>query len=337
MSARILAVMVLSAAAAAACESGFEPEYLVKDLRVLAASVDPPELTIPIPPEVAQRLRERMAAGFEGGGAGGDNADRGMFSPDQFPQFSLPVSFSVLLADGQESTRIYPFRLQACTLEGSQCAADAPAPVVAEGTVGVGESTVDAQVPSDALFAAAQADMFMGYYGFAVWLRGEIDAGEAEPMVFVKALLVYPDFTGDRVPNRNPAILDILVGEKDKEEPVPLNAAGRFEVKLGSEHRVLPFLAPEDRERYTVVTYEGEVLELEEYLTVGLYSTCGDFDSTRASEEPDMAFDPEDVEKTLAVTWTAPSDGPAICTIWFVVTDGRGGEDWHILDVDVTQ
>jgi len=320
------------------CSAGFESPSQVLDLRILAVRVEPPEVVYP---------------------------SDGMGVPEIDPAtFSLPATrLTLLVADPVEPAAKFAYRVEGCVFtNGLVCDDDLPRVEFASGKAFPGTVDVDITIPLDLIMASFEADPFFGYFGVAVWLTGEIRRGD-EIAPFVKAFILSPGygFEGEktRLSNRNPGITGLLTGEKEAETPIALDDEGRFSAAVGEKVRLLAQIPPEDRETYWVMTLAlempdlsegelpegldpgeltslGEEKEITEELSVDFFGTCGRFAADWKSEELHLLFEKEEEkkEKDLGVDWTAP-DEAGECYLWFVVSDGRGGIDWHSLTVSV--
>ena len=170
----------------------------------------------------------------------------------------------------------------------------------------------------------------------------------------MKAVLVTPDFVGDRAANANPRISRLLEGEREKETPVQTDQEGVVVFARDQEYRLLPDIPEEDRETFTVITFDtdfsalvagtdpaellasAQLEEITEQLSVRFFANCGNFSASSKTEEPNPVFETaEEAEaKTLSVRWTSPAD-PEECKLWFVVDDGRAGAGWFEIAVRV--
>jgi hypothetical protein len=302
---------ILLVALLAACSPGFESPSEVNDLRILAVQVEPPEA-----------LYASDALGI----------------PTDLAAFEPPMTrVRLLVANPVAASEKLSYEVGACILgEGQECEPDKPNPAFGSGKSLPGVIEVEATLPLDLVMASAEADMAKGFFGSAVWMKGEVSDGETD-VPFLKAFLVLPDYGGLRTPNRNPRITELRQGKKKESEPLELADDGALEVEAGGDAvRILPVIPEEDREAYMVLTFELEEKELTEEMTVRFYADCGSWNGDETTEVLDIAFETEEDRKNkdLSLEWTPP-DEPAECTLWFVAMDARGGIGWTTLPVRV--
>jgi hypothetical protein len=181
------------------------------------------------------------------------------------------------------------------------------------------------------LTMVAQADPYRGLGGIRQVVQIEVQAG-AENVVGFKRVVFQP-------PSKVPVTLNVnpIVG------PVEFNDAGwgptdtvRFSVApprmmgvmMGSsvknqlailEDRSLP-------EDYVVRTFEGETRVLHETWRYNYFATHGSFSPTQGGGN-NLLFADAGIETTWAPVGTEDG-GSGPTTVWIVVRDGRGGENW---------
>ncbi len=315
----------------AACSPDFDRASDVFDLRILAVRTEPAERVYQI------TLYED-----------------GVPQLDPTALVGLETVVTLLVANPPEPTAPLSYRVEGCLLdEALDCRDDELRTLFGQGESPPGEIAVTAAIPLELAVGSFQEDPFFGIYGAAVWLAGEVARGE-EALPFLKSFALVPDYGQGRTANVNPEIAGILAGEEGKEAPVELDGEGRFHAAPGGKTRFLAEFPEGTRETYVVKAVDIAGLEfttdttveavweaaydkeLTEELAVDFFGTCGRFSEDWKSEALSLAFETEEdkADKDLSVTWRAPEE-PGPCTLWFVVTDGRGGVGWYVLPVAV--
>lgn len=123
----------------------------------------------------------------------------------------------------------------------------------------------------------------------------------------------------EEVANRNPTLEALLLGDEEEEEPDPVP------VDAGAAIRMSPIVAPGSVETYGRLTLSGDRVETEEELYLSYYFSCGSAPSLRSGGPDD-----------LAATYRAPST-PGTCTVYAILRDDRGGEDWRSREIVVPE
>lgn len=313
-------------ALASACSPGFDDVTEVKDLRVLVVQASPPQHLIALPPEA---LFQAITA----------------FKTPTTLTEPVDVAVTLLVADPRKKEGEVQVKLEACVLGGDKrCRDDYPRVPIADKWVPLGESTFVATLPPDLLNGAMEEDSIKGIFGAAIWINGEITDGETtEP--FLKTFILMTDYTGgQQKQNTNPSF-ELEAGEEEKETPVTLNAQGAFEATAGEEVRFLPVVAEEEHQDFIVFTFtqdpnsdkEPGFEEKTEEMTFRFYASCGSLSTDFKSEQTVIFWEKDDPEeeKDLSVKWNPPDEPTDVCTIWFLIEDGRGGVNWIELPVVV--
>jgi len=138
--------------------------------------------------------------------------------------------------------------------------------------------------------------------------------------VFSFKRIVYsaPITTPPQAPNTNPQLLGITVDGQDW-------AADDSRVISRGDHVFVPTPDPTLVEDYQRLTFDHQLLQFHETWRYAFFTTVGKFNnpvtggvSNRTGEliPPDSTWSPPDLAPSLGVTF------------WFVVQDGRGGENW---------
>lgn len=296
---RPLLPLLLLALPLAACVERQDEPSLVRDLRVLAVALEPPELMAPT--------------------CATDD-------PAALLTFMAPVRLDALLQDPAGQGRALAWTLRACartddatcTREGEsvQLAAGEAAPgvltrVVRPGMAALADGTLLVR-------RVAEEDRNKGLGGIRMPLVLEVRAGDEvvqAQKLAVFSCRLFPEMR----PNVNPALPGLtLEGAPLGEQDVPeLVGPGPFALEP------LDFTALE--EPYTVPTYSLEPLALEERWKLAWYTTLGRIapDETGGVELGDAA------QVRHRTGWTPPRDaGPQEVRLWVTVRDGRGGMGW---------
>jgi len=315
-----LTVLLIIAAAVVACSPGFDDVAAVTDLRVLAVSAEPSEQIYLVSPPA-----------------------------------EVETTITLVIASPVQPDAPVDWRLTACVPDtDGDCEAGTDLPLAA-GTDLPGEVQADVAFTGPMIRAAFDADPLGGVFGAALWVLGTVEQDGELPDRFLKRILLSPDWGLGRQPNRNPWIEEVLVGERDEEEPLDLDAAGIWRVGPGTEHRLLPVSPEASRETHVVPTMEfaGDVdltdpesidpsqvtfgsEEIEEALTYRFAADLGGLSVSSKSEHinPMLESDEDKEDRDLSVTWTAPGE-PGEGTLWFIVGDDFAGVGWLSLPVIV--
>jgi hypothetical protein len=312
---RCIAIAVL--AAAAGC-GDFETPSIVLDLRVLGATVTPPEIVADVDPD----------------------------NPEQVELEDVEVC--ALVADPNESRRL-AWSLVACApTDDKRCNEEGrPFVNIGTGTVDDPEESPTPVSICDTLPASAQLlaviqdalenDNFSGLGGIpvqielAVWPAGADFASTAQ--FAAKTMLYSPRIPEQRVANQNPSVAEITATTAD--DSVLTLPVGRCNevtapvVAPGETLRIEPIEPDGVREDYVVPTLDGSFRTFTESLRYAFYATAGEW----SPENSGGPKDPFGNEPNLWADWTAPQGetvGAGLdVRMWLVQRDERGGLAWY--------
>jgi len=347
----IVPVFLLLAMVSACSKPDFDEPSEVEDLRVLAIRLEPPEYIYD--------QKKCITAEFE------DDGLKVAFDPDcLLADVTTKVTFLVADPRYDKHKRMY-YHVNGCVLGADfQCLEDKVNEELASVPSYLGSVSMVVTFSPDLLDQSLAADPYGGFFGFAVWMAGDIRSS-SEWLSYFRSFSMspeHPDVEIERVANRNPSIAQILIGPKGEEMQMELSEEGAFEAEGGETYRFLPDVPEEDKEKYTVqamATSEFIMLEegvgkgsdeepdwekmiydkeITEDLTVRFYGTCGKFEpDTKEDGGGKKMFYSEEEAKLfdLSTEWTAPEEKED-CTLWFVISDDRGGTNWHVLPVSVS-
>jgi hypothetical protein len=297
--------VALGALLCAACVGPEDTPSKVKDLRVLAMRMDPPEL---------------MA----------DGCSLDLTSLDTLFR---PVRLTALIPDPAGNGRELDYTLWACASQGDDlCEEDRVE--LARGVTTGGELVVDlspgpgvARLPNGDFLAqkVVEQDTYRGLGGvrmpLVLWVRG---GGE---QVYAQKLMVYScRYFPEMKANEQPRLPGLLVDGQPWEEEVPLELSGPGPFALEAPD----FSALE--EPYVVPSFELKPVALEEKWELAWHTTLGSI----SPNETGGADYGGGVERHR-VEWTPPQDAQAQeVRFWVVVRDGRGGMSWVTRTVKYT-
>ena len=115
----------------------------------------------------------------------------------------------------------------------------------------------------------------------------------------------------------------------------PIPTDGTWTVAPGAEVELVQVPTEASHEHYYMPTFEGEQTEADEEFRYFFLSDKGHFDrfSTNESDFKKFVQDlPGEYVKDVSATWTAPKETGA-ATLWFIMTDRRGGTAWRTVKV----
>jgi hypothetical protein len=290
----------------AGCVGSEDTPSNVKDLRVLALRMDPPEVF----------------------------AETCSTDPAMLADALLrPVRLTALIPDPAGNGRDLDYTLWACAdADDDTCTKDRVE--LARGITKAGELTVDifpgpgaARLPDGTFLAqkVLENDIYNGLGGvrlpLVLWVRG---GGE---QVYAQKLMVYGcRFFPEMKPNVQPVLPGLLLeGEPwDAEVPRELSGPGPFKLEAPD------FSALE--EEFIVPSFELKPIHLQESWELAWQSTLG---TMSPNQTGGTSFD--GVEERNRVEWRPPKDAQAQeVRFWVVVRDGRGGMSWVTRTVKYT-
>lgn len=245
------------------------------------------------------------------------------------------VQIDALVADPLGNGRTISYTFSTCTLldpNASACLGKSPGyQVLTTGTTAPNQGSVVISTvfaPSDAFVTQAlQQDNYHGLDGLRVPVQLSIAAGN-EQMVGVKLVVYTPPFPGiTNAPHNNPNIAGITVDGA----PWPNNGAFTFSMaqRPTDGWNIAPVFDGNAQATYQLPSFQGKILTFTESWLFDYFSTFGDFFSLTTAGGFQIA---SNAANATSSKWK-PADGtaPASGTFYVVVRDGRGGENWTIL------
>jgi hypothetical protein len=289
-----------------ACVGPEDTPTLVRDLRVLGISVEPPELMADACPLKVEDV----------------NLNPG--SP--LLAWAQPVRITTLIADPQGGGRAIQYELRACAHPSDRTCTEPGLSTQLTGNLGTaGELALDATLGTTfvgsepLLLKVFEQDVYKGLGGLRMPLVMHLTAGEEE--IHAQKLMV---FNCRRFPemkqNGTPVVPGYqLEGQPWLENELPLlKGEGPFKIEP------LDFSSLE--ESYVVPSYELQPVHLVESWKISWQADHG-----RLSRSESGGTDVGGQESRHQVEWTPRSDDPEQdVTFWMVVRDGRGGLSWAI-------
>ncbi|MBM7114330.1 hypothetical protein [Archangium primigenium] len=283
----------------AACVGSEDRPSNVKDLRVLAVRLEPPEV-------FADTCSTDPAA--------------------LLPALSRPLRFTALIPDPAGEGRDLDYVLTTCaTTTSALCEGEQVE--LARGVTRGGELTVELSPGpglarfQDGSFVAQRVleeDAYRGLGG--IWLPLQLEVSGGSERVYARKLMVYncPLVPG-MVVNVQPELGSLVLEGAPWFEGVPreLSGPGPFRVD------------PEDfsarQEDYVVPSFELKPVQLRESWELAWFSTLGGFSPNQTG-----GADLGGGEGRHQVEWSPPSgvSGPQDVLFWVVARDGRGGQTW---------
>lgn len=321
---RVFAYFVGAAMAIGAGGCGeFEDPTIVLDLRVLAMSVEPPEIVSPIDPD----------------------------NPTDFSNLTIAdVEVCALVAD-PGAARGLQFNMTACAPNRDLRCNEPDRPFLDLGAGRVEDpDTANAPVRVCATLPgslqtleiirdAVSADSLLGFGGVSVLVEMYVqpDGGSFDEAIFAAKRMSYAaKIPAERVANSNPTIESfetVRIGREEDDILLPLARCAEVDppvVNAGEILEIMPIEPEGVREDYVVPTFDGGTREFTENLTYSWFATHGSWSSGSTGGPKDFAGN----IPLLETEWTAPSD-PAVIgnwldvSLWVVQRDERGGASWR--------
>lgn len=310
----------------------FESRSIVLDLRVLAMTVEPPEIMVPLDPAAPQNIA------------------------------LADVEVCALVADPADS-RSLTYELVACAPTSTRRCDQSDRLVVALGA-GTVPDPEEAGAPVQMCATLPSTSVVLGVLleereelgsdeALLGWLIGNggnldiqvhlsvrgADAAEDTTQHAAKRMRYALPLPAARVANTNPWIDDLQALVDGTGEIVSMPAGRCGDVEPGIEPLVVgpgaviefePVEAEGVREDYVVPTFDGDERMFTENLTYSWYATHGSWQRQVSGGPKDIAGN----EPPLDSEWTAPDDPAELgdgldVSIWVVQRDERGGLYWR--------
>jgi len=289
--------------AVAACTPTLDSPDQVHDLRILAMRVIPPEVIV--------------------------NGDNGIPTGRIV---SPQITVTALVADPLGLGRSVHYVFSTCAqIDQSDSVVDNSTHRCLQGQIGYrvlvesdfvpgvsSELTMNFRPSSQLLDEAQDLDRYQGFGGLPLPVQLEVRAGGEDVFSFKRIVYSAPITTPPQAPNTNPQLLGITVDGQDW-------AADDSRVISRGDHVFVPTPDPTLVEDYQRLTFDHQLLQFHETWRYAFFTTVGKFNnpvtggvSNRTGEliPPDSTWSPPDLAPSVGVTF------------WFVVQDGRGGENW---------
>jgi hypothetical protein len=349
-----LLVLLAALAPAAAC-TNFEEVSNVKDLRVLAVKTDPSEVilrfdptTLSIDPASIPAIHVTPLLVDPPAEIEGRTVTWSLAACPNNPYGAAPPA-------GMGGGAPDPSGGARTTVGSTLCAPDAPntwplgAGVVAGG--GLDVTFTPAQ-----LIAAFMADIYVdqnlqphGGFDLGMPMNLELTVTDGvDTALAIKRLLFWgamlPGQVANHLPSK-PAAVTYRNRDEKTWEPIgdvtPLEPATPVRVALGTKLWVLPQPPDSDVESYVTTVLDRDpphmampVVIPRERLRYAFYATAGHFDPPRTTNEVPVGIEgtihleSQYVPPATLDDVPAGADGDHVATMWIVVRDDRGGEDW---------
>lgn len=286
----------------------------VHDLRMLAVRADPPDQLVD---------PNQLIAGAPVGAS-----------------HSQPVQLTALVAwpNGQGGPIQYTFTTCAKLDPNTQncLTSDAAYQVLASGTTTAPTGTVEITTTftaSDALLVqAAELDAYRGLDGLRLPVNLTLTTA-TDQLVGTKLVVYFQPIAGiPYVANQNPNITGVLV------ESTPWPNPGTFTFSTAARPKdgwdITPVYDPNEEVSYEVQKFSGEPLSLTESWLFDYFNTFGDYFSPSTAGGTAIFTN---TVNAVASHWNPPdASAPTPGTFYVVVRDGRGGENWLVLDAELT-
>jgi hypothetical protein len=342
MVSRVSAIAVVFACAS--CVAPLPNQSTVQDVRILAISADPPEITYPVHGAIPTTSSPTC-----------------QIDPMQLANASSLVTLRALIGDPNGGGRLLHYTFLGCAQTGDERCPDAGPYVIAEGDSPAPEITVSwnlAAALQQELFAQAAcrssspgcaqtpiltafADNPLGFCRYGLWFQlalsvtapdGEFDYG-AKLFVFNPVPDDYPSDPsvcpqgpdGGPPPHHNPILESLWLDG----QALPLQSS--VTVQGSVAHDVIPIPPSNGFQEYCVPTFSKGWERLTENWLYEMETTAGSFDRQQAGElTPLIGLPPDGGAILYTFVWTPSDNGvfPDAGTLYEVTRDGRGGTSW---------
>jgi hypothetical protein len=320
---RALSLALLSLFAVA-CVGPEDVPSNVHDLRVLAAKFDPPEVFIP--GCNGKLLQQLLYQSQQDGGIDLNNPALRQFAAAA----AKPVTLTTLIVDPKGAGRSLRYHLRTCASQSDHaCSTVGESLELTQGTTTAGELklsvSLGAQVLADGtplLFKVIEKDDYRGFGGIRVPVVLQVAADDTGEDLFAAKLMV---FQCPLVEGMTPNVQPQLPGMTMADAGWPDADGGVLSVQGTHAVAMEPMDFSSLEESYVVPSFQLQPVQLQEAWKVSWYTTMGTM-SPNTTGGTDFAG----VEGAHRNKWT-PDDTVTAATdvqFWFVVRDGRGGENW---------
>ena len=299
-----------------ACSYDFERSSEIRDRRILAVQIEPPEVAGGAPLPEFVRVRALVV----------DPAN---------PQASAEVRWRSCL-------RLPRAAADVGEAENTRCPEDENTLLLTSGPVPLEAISLGAPLPPDlAGLLSAESD------APALQLQVQLEVGsESQPLVAVKQLTVTSRLPEGQEINRNPVLQRITLDGTDWLPDTPRTLkygdcpddrkkgvqAGDGSTVNVCEHDVEPFFDEQTQSQfYEARGLSGEPELQQEILRFAWFTDAGSFRRNTTRQ-----FDPRDPSPDNVGpqnSWREPATRTERATLWLVVRDGRGGTSWERREV----
>ena len=320
----------------AACGFNFQKQSVVLDRRILAMSVEPPEIIM-------------------------DGS-------------ALPsVQIRALVVDPSHPAAPIPYEWRSCIPNLNLGPATVPAIGYDSISGRCKEDDETTLVPHDSAVllgspnpvnvqtVAAQQLGLAGTLGFYVEMYQQIQLRVDDapaPIYGIKRLVLSSPFPAGREPNKTPHLLALTFDGQPWDASTPLkitpgkcaddhkgtvsNTKKPGTDYLACWHLITPVFTDDQAEPYVRQAFSfdaegkptGSIIALNERLRFSWFTDDGEF-SLETTAQPDglgpQSFDP------LSTKWYEPATPGTVSNLWVVVRDGRGGESWELRQIEFAQ
>jgi hypothetical protein len=299
-----------------ACSYDFERSSEIRDRRILAIQVEPPEVVggAPLPDSVQARALVV------------DPAD---------PLAAPTVSWRSCL-------RIPRAAADVGRAENTLCPEDENTVLLTSGSAPLDSIALFAPLPPDLVgVLAAESDVP------ALQLHVQLEVGsDRGPLVAVKQLTVTSRLPEGQEPNRNPVLQKLMLDGTEWLPDTPLtlkygecpdDRKKEVQAEDGSlvrvcEHDLEPLFDEETQSQfYEERGFSGELELQREILRFAWFTDAGSF--RRATTRQFDPRDPTPDNVGPQTSWREPATRTERATVWVVVRDGRGGTAWERREV----
>ena len=173
------------------------------------------------------------------------------------------------------------------------------------------------------LTLALTLDRFHGINGLRLPVQLTLGADNTR-IVGTKLVVFTLADAATYVPNKNPVLTGINVAGSAWAADAPFAFTGKRPTEEG--WHIEPIFDPSLQVAYQQLSFSRRPLPFTERWLFDFFSTFGGFSPSTAGGQRPVSAEPEPPDSN----WLPPAEARGPGTFWFVVRDGRGGENWLI-------
>jgi hypothetical protein len=208
-----------------------------------------------------------------------------------------------------------------CALTDSRrCGSGSQLPLPMKKQPAGGEFNWQVSLPRAVIDFAQSFDDLKGLGGIRVMLALSVDDADPHGAVYAAKTLIYSP--RGKPPNHNPELTGVHL-TRDGNDVTTIARGALLSLPGGVQIGLRPLLTPQSIEEYDTTDLRGNTVHLKEQPTYSFFTTTGAEMDRDTADEPLNGVAPPDGLARIKAKGAGNSG-----TLWIVVRDGRGGEDW---------